>query len=74
VPAVTSLVAGTMFLMWLGEQITERGVGNGISMLIFAGIVAGMPALILQAIESVNQRSSSSWIGLLADRCAGPGG
>ena len=41
IPAVTSLVAGTMFLMWLGEQITERGVGNGISMIIFAGIVAG---------------------------------
>ncbi|HRA30147.1 MAG TPA: preprotein translocase subunit SecY, partial [Acinetobacter johnsonii] len=47
VPAVTSLVAGTMFLMWLGEQITERGVGNGISMIIFAGIVAGLPNLIL---------------------------
>jgi preprotein translocase subunit SecY len=55
IPAVTSLVAGTMFLMWLGEQITERGVGNGISMLIFAGIVAGMPSLVVQSIESVNQ-------------------
>ncbi len=41
---VVSLVAGTMFLMWLGEQITERGLGNGISILIFAGIVAGLPA------------------------------
>jgi preprotein translocase subunit SecY len=41
--AVISLTAGTMFLMWLGEQITERGVGNGISLLIFAGIVAGLP-------------------------------
>ena len=40
---VLSLVAGTMFLMWLGEQITERGVGNGISIIIFAGIVAGLP-------------------------------
>lgn len=46
IPAVTSLVAGSMFLMWLGEQITERGVGNGISMLIFASIVSGMPAMI----------------------------
>jgi preprotein translocase subunit SecY len=55
IPAVTSLVAGTMFLMWLGEQITERGVGNGISMLIFAGIVAGMPGHVAQAFESVNQ-------------------
>jgi preprotein translocase subunit SecY len=41
---VVSLVAGTMFLMWLGEQITERGLGNGISILIFAGIVAGLPS------------------------------
>ncbi|MDE2146078.1 MAG: preprotein translocase subunit SecY [Burkholderiales bacterium] len=44
--AVVSLVAGTMFLMWLGEQITERGLGNGISILIFGGIVAGLPAAI----------------------------
>ena len=46
VTAVTSLVAGTMFLMWLGEQITERGLGNGISILIFAGIAAGLPSAI----------------------------
>ena len=46
VTAVASLVAGTMFLMWLGEQITERGLGNGISLLIFAGIVAGLPSAI----------------------------
>lgn len=44
--AIVSLVTGAMFMMWLGEQITERGVGNGISMLIFAGIVAGLPAAI----------------------------
>lgn len=49
--AVTSLVTGTMFLMWLGEQITERGVGNGISMLIFAGIVAGLPSAIAGTVE-----------------------
>ena len=42
--AVVSLVAGTMFLMWLGEQITERGLGNGISIIIFAGIAAGLPS------------------------------
>ncbi len=42
--AAVSLVTGTMFLMWLGEQITERGIGNGISMIIFSGIVAGLPA------------------------------
>ena len=43
---VVSLVTGTMFLMWLGEQITERGLGNGISIIIFAGIVAGLPSAI----------------------------
>jgi preprotein translocase subunit SecY len=42
--AVATLVTGTMFLMWLGEQVTERGIGNGISMIIFAGIVAGLPS------------------------------
>jgi preprotein translocase subunit SecY len=46
ITAVITLVTGTMFLMWLGEQITERGVGNGISMIIFAGIVAGLPRAI----------------------------
>ena len=44
--ATVSLVTGTMFLMWLGEQITERGIGNGISIIIFAGIVAGLPSAI----------------------------
>lgn len=53
--AVASLVAGAIFLMWLGEQITERGIGNGISMLIFAGIVAGIPGAIGQALESARQ-------------------
>lgn len=49
--AIVSLVTGTMFLMWLGEQITERGIGNGISILIFAGIVAGLPTAIGQTAE-----------------------
>lgn len=49
--ATISLVTGTMFLMWLGEQITERGVGNGISILIFAGIVAGLPVAIGETIK-----------------------
>ena len=53
--AISSLVAGAVFLMWLGEQITERGIGNGISMLIFAGIVAGMPGAAGQALESARQ-------------------
>ncbi|QMV13161.1 preprotein translocase subunit SecY [Vibrio spartinae] len=53
--ATVSLVTGTMFLMWLGEQITERGIGNGISLLIFAGIVAGLPKAIGQTIEQARQ-------------------
>lgn len=53
--AVVSLTTGTLFLMWLGEQITERGVGNGISMLIFAGIVAGIPSAIGMAFENTRQ-------------------
>ncbi|TQV67330.1 preprotein translocase subunit SecY [Exilibacterium tricleocarpae] len=53
--AVVSLVTGTVFMMWLGEQVTERGVGNGISMLIFAGIVAGFPSAIGQSFESARQ-------------------
>lgn len=64
IPAVTSLIAGTMFLMWLGEQITERGIGNGISMIIFAGIVAGLPKLIMQSVSSVDN-GQTSLIGLV---------
>ena len=48
---VITLVAGTAFLMWLGEQITERGVGNGISLIIFSGIVASLPGAIVQTFE-----------------------
>jgi len=48
---VITLVTGTMFLVWLGEQITERGIGNGISLIIFAGIVAGLPQAIAQTLE-----------------------
>ncbi len=55
VPAVTGFVAGAMFIMWLGEQITEHGIGNGMSLLIFASIVAGMPRAIVQAFESTRQ-------------------
>ena len=53
--ATVSLVTGTMFLMWLGEQITERGIGNGISIIIFAGIVAGLPAAIGGTLDLVTQ-------------------
>src|SRR5918992_1909728 len=53
VTAVTTLVTGTMFLMWLGEQITERGLGNGISIIIFAGIASGLPSAISGTLELV---------------------
>ena len=59
VTAVVSLVAGTMFLMWLGEQITERGLGNGISILIFAGIAAGLPGALAQFGSLVSNGSMS---------------
>ncbi|WP_430461234.1 preprotein translocase subunit SecY [Thalassolituus sp. LLYu03] len=55
IAAVPSFVAGAVFMMWLGEQVTERGIGNGISILIFAGIVAGLPSAIGQAFESARQ-------------------
>ena len=51
ITAVTSLVTGTVFLMWLGEQVSERGIGNGISIIIFAGIVAGLPSAIGGTLE-----------------------
>ena len=57
--AVVSLVAGTMFLMWLGEQITERGLGNGISIIIFAGITAGLPSAIAGLFELVRTGAMS---------------
>ncbi|HCS27538.1 MAG TPA: preprotein translocase subunit SecY [Spongiibacteraceae bacterium] len=53
--AVVSLVTGAVFMMWLGEQVTERGIGNGISLLIFAGIVAGLPAAVVQSLEQARQ-------------------
>jgi preprotein translocase subunit SecY len=53
--AMVGLTAGTMFLMWVGEQITERGIGNGISLLIFAGIVAGLPSAVARTLEMSQQ-------------------
>jgi preprotein translocase subunit SecY len=63
--AVVSLVAGTMFLMWLGEQITERGLGNGISIIIFAGITAGLPRAIGGLLELVNTGAMSIFSALV---------
>ena len=63
--AVVSLTAGTMFLMWLGEQITERGLGNGISILIFAGIAAGLPQAMGGLFELVNTGAMAPLVALL---------
>jgi preprotein translocase subunit SecY len=62
---VVTLTTGTMFLMWLGEQITERGLGNGISMIIFGGIVAGLPAAAGGTIELVRTGAMSVFIAIL---------
>lgn len=59
ITAVTTLVVGTMFLMWLGEQITARGIGNGISLIIFAGIVAGLPQAFISVFELVRNGAMS---------------
>jgi preprotein translocase subunit SecY len=63
--AVVSLTAGTMFLMWLGEQITERGLGNGISILIFAGIAAGLPNAIGGLLELVRTGAMSVIVAII---------
>jgi preprotein translocase subunit SecY len=57
--AVVTMTTGAMFLMWLGEQITERGIGNGISMIILGGIVAGIPGAIGQTLDQINNGSMS---------------
>jgi len=61
---VITLVSGTMFLMWLGEQITERGIGNGISLIIFAGIAAGLPSAITGTLELVRNGSMHALVAL----------
>jgi preprotein translocase subunit SecY len=63
--AMVTLVTGTMFLMWLGEQITERGIGNGISMIILASIVSGLPSAIGGTLELVNTGEISAILALI---------
>jgi preprotein translocase subunit SecY len=65
VTVVISLVTGTMFLMWLGEQITERGLGNGISMIIFSGIVAGLPQAISGTFDLISTGALSKLMGVI---------
>ncbi len=60
--AVLTLMTGTMFIMWVGEQITERGVGNGISLLIFAGIVVGIPSAVQQLFEKIQDPQSALFV------------
>ncbi|QQS45247.1 MAG: preprotein translocase subunit SecY [Acidobacteriota bacterium] len=60
--ATLTLMTGTMFIMWVGEQITERGVGNGISLLIFAGIVVGAPTAAQQLIEKIQDPQSALFV------------
>ena len=62
---VLTLVAGTMFVMWLGEQVTERGIGNGISLIIFAGIVGGLPSAVMGMIKLVQVDEISLLSGLI---------
>lgn len=63
--ATVTLVTGTLFLMWLGEQVTERGIGNGISMIIFAGIVAGLPHAIGATAQMVNTGELNPLLAIL---------
>jgi len=65
VTTVATLVTGTMFIMWLGEQITERGLGNGISLIIFAGIAAGLPSAIAGTLELVRTGAMHPLVALL---------
>jgi preprotein translocase subunit SecY len=65
ITTVVTLMTGTMFIMWLGEQITERGIGNGISMIIFAGIVAGLPHAIGGSLELVRTGSMSIFAAIV---------
>ncbi len=63
--SVVTLVTGTMFLMWLGEQITERGLGNGISIIIFAGIVSGLPGAVANLANMVSSQNIGAFSGLI---------
>ncbi len=64
-PATVTMTTGTMFLMWLGEQITERGIGNGISMIILVGIIAGLPGAVGRTIEQINTGEMAGPIAIM---------
>ena len=71
---VITLTAGTAFIMWLGEQITERGIGNGISLIIFAGIVAGIPNALIGTLQSAEARRNDTFRDLVSAGHDGSGG
>ncbi len=62
--AIVALVSGTLFLMWLGEQITDKGIGNGVSLIIFVGIVLRYPTYVVQTIQ-LGQKQGVNWLGLI---------
>ncbi len=65
VMTVTTLTTGTIFVMWLGEQITERGIGNGISLLIFAGIIVSLPNAVMQVVDRVRGGDAFQTLGVI---------
>ena len=65
ITTVVTLTTGTMFLMWLGEQITERGIGNGISLIIFAGIVSGLPQAVFNTLTLIGQNAITIPVGIM---------
>jgi preprotein translocase subunit SecY len=62
---ILTLTTGTAFIMWLGEQISERGIGNGISLIIYAGIVVGLPGAVVNTIQKI-QQNTLSWFAVIA--------
>ncbi|MET0624497.1 MAG: preprotein translocase subunit SecY [Pyrinomonadaceae bacterium] len=66
ISTMITLTTGTIFVMWLGEQITERGIGNGVSLLIFAGIIIGLPGGVMQVLEKVRGGETFAVIGVIA--------
>ncbi len=65
ITTMVTLTTGTMFLMWLGEQITERGIGNGISLIIFAGIVSGLPKAVFSTLTLIGQNAITVPVGMM---------
>jgi len=65
ITTMVTLTTGTLFLMWLGEQITERGIGNGISLIIFAGIVSGLPKAVFNTLTLIGQNAITIPVGMM---------